>query len=89
MMGIILIFVGGALIPALGLIWLTAPPRERTERSWTPAPRSAEVVLPQSNDETDEQAIRDHQRVAEQYHAMIDELYDFGEKIAQRAGRQS
>jgi hypothetical protein len=39
-------------------------------------------VVPKASLEDDAQAIRNHQALADQYRAMIDELYEQGEQIA-------
>jgi hypothetical protein len=60
---------------------LTAEPKPKGQ---TAQPAQAAVFTP-SKQVQDAQAIRDHERLAEKYHELIDELYDFGDgPVAER-----
>lgn len=39
--------------------------------------------------ESDDHAIRDHQRLVEQYRYMVDELYNYGEDVVRRSRHES
>ena len=67
--------------------WPSRPirePRRQVQEVYRPALTESVALVA----EDDDQVIRDHQQLVEQYKDLIDELYNYGEEIVQRSGRQ-
>jgi hypothetical protein len=85
---IALTVVLAAGLVALILLIVSISRRGTHQRGERDLYRRASLNLIRAMPDEDEQAIRDHERLVEQYRGMIDELYDYGEQIAQyREGR--